>query len=178
MINIITIKGPASYKEKAVLETQQNVNLIYGLNGAGKSTFSEFLRNYRDEKYNECSIEPKINDEEEEILVYNEHYVDEVFYESSKQKGIFSLSKENNAAKKIIDVAIDKRKKILETISKKQQLFPWKEYASPPQRTACQTAHPLPSCSSSSRVPFLHHRTTDRDLLSPSVHPDSVSLCQ
>ena len=123
MINIITIKGPASYKEKAVLETQQNVNLIYGLNGAGKSTFSEFLRNYRDEKYNECSIEPKINDEEEEILVYNEHYVDEVFYESSKQKGIFSLSKENNAAKKIIDVAIDKRKKILETISKKQQLF-------------------------------------------------------
>ena len=38
MINIITIKGPASYKEKAVLETQHNVNLIYGLNGAGKST--------------------------------------------------------------------------------------------------------------------------------------------
>ena len=49
MINIITIKGPASYKEKAVLETQQNVNLIYGLNGAGKSTFSVFLRNYKDE---------------------------------------------------------------------------------------------------------------------------------
>lgn len=123
MINIITIKGPASYKEKAVLETQQNVNLIYGLNGAGKSTFSEFLRNYKDERYKECSIEPKINDEEEEILVYNEHYVDEVFYESSKQKGIFSLSKENNAAKKIIDIVKEKRQKILEIILKEQQSF-------------------------------------------------------
>ena len=123
MINIITIKGPASYKEKAVLETQQNVNLIYGLNGAGKSTFSEFLRNYKDERYKECSIEPKINDEEEEILVYNEHYVDEVFYESTKQKGIFSLSKENNAAKKIIDIAKEKRLKISENILKEQQSF-------------------------------------------------------
>ena len=123
MINSITIKGPASYKEKAVLETQQNVNLIYGLNGAGKSTFSEFLRNYKDERYKECSIEPKINDEEEEILVYNEHYVDEVFYESTKQKGIFSLSKENNAAKKIIDTAKEKRQKISENILKEQQSF-------------------------------------------------------
>lgn len=123
MINIITIKGPASYKEKAVLETQQNVNLIYGLNGAGKSTFSEFLRNYKDERYKECSIEPKINDEEEEILVYNEHYVDEVFYESSKQKGIFSLSKENNAAKKIIDIAKERCQKISENILKEQKLF-------------------------------------------------------
>lgn len=123
MINTITIKGTACYKEKAVLETQQNVNLIYGLNGAGKSTLSEFLRTYKDERYKECSIEPKINDEEEEILVYNEHYVDEVFYESNKQKGIFSLSKENNAAKKIIDIAKDTRKKIVESISKNQQSF-------------------------------------------------------
>lgn len=46
MINIITIKGPASYKEKAVLETQHNVNLIYGLNGAGHACerIAEFLK--------------------------------------------------------------------------------------------------------------------------------------
>ena len=62
MINIITIKGPASYKEKAVLETQHNVNLIYGLNGAGKSTFSEFLRNYKDERYKEFVLYLRAHD--------------------------------------------------------------------------------------------------------------------
>lgn len=72
MINIITIKGPASYKEKTILETQQNVNLIYGLNGAGKSILSKFLSNYKEERYHECSIEAKINEEVEGILVYND----------------------------------------------------------------------------------------------------------
>lgn len=62
MINKIKIKGVACYREIATFETDKHVNLIYGLNGSGKSTFSEFLRNHKDEKYSECSIEPAIND--------------------------------------------------------------------------------------------------------------------
>lgn len=105
MINKISIKGPASYKNVAVLETDTNINLIYGLNGSGKSTLSEFLRKRNDDKYAECSIEPLLDEDVEEILVYNENYVDEVFYSSDSQKGIFSLSKENAEARKKIDAA-------------------------------------------------------------------------
>ena len=43
MINKISIKGPASYKNMAIFETDKNINLIYGLNGSGKSTFLRCL---------------------------------------------------------------------------------------------------------------------------------------
>lgn len=107
MINRISIKGPASYKNIAVLETDKNINLIYGLNGSGKSTLSEFLRKRTDDEYVECSILPLLDEDVEEILVYNENYVNDVFYSSDSQKGIFSLSKENTEARKRIDAASD-----------------------------------------------------------------------
>ena len=43
MISKIVLKGVASYKKETVLNTDKKVNLLYGLNGTGKSTFSEFL---------------------------------------------------------------------------------------------------------------------------------------
>ena len=105
MINKITISRVASYKNGATLKTDKNINLIYGINGSGKSTFSEYLRKKTNAEYAECSIEPVINDDEEEIFVYNENYVEEVFYNSDYQKGVFSLSKENVDARKKIDSA-------------------------------------------------------------------------
>ena len=105
MINKISIKGPASYKNMAIFETDKNINLIYGLNGSGKSTLSEFLRKRTDNEYAECSISPLLDEDAEEILVYNENYVNDVFYSSDTQKGIFSLSKENAGARKRIDAA-------------------------------------------------------------------------
>ena len=45
MISKIVIKGVTSYRKEAVLETDKKVNLLYGLNGTGKSTFSDFLYN-------------------------------------------------------------------------------------------------------------------------------------
>lgn len=105
MINKITISRVASYKNGATLKTDKNINLIYGINGSGKSTFSEYLRKKTNAEYAECSIEPVINDDAEEIFVYNENYVEEVFYNSDYQKGVFSLSKENVDARKKIDSA-------------------------------------------------------------------------
>ena len=55
--------------------------------------------------YAECSISPLLDEDAEEILVYNENYVNDVFYSSDTQKGIFSLSKENAGARKRIDAA-------------------------------------------------------------------------
>lgn len=121
MINTIKIKDVACYHEMATLDTDKHVNLIYGLNGSGKSTLSEFLRDHLDSKYSGCSIEPTINNDEEEILVYNEHYVEEIFYASTKQPGIFSLSKENKAAKEAIESAQEQQRKLHVQIQKEQQ---------------------------------------------------------
>ena len=123
MINTVKIKDVACYHEMAILDTDKHVNLIYGLNGSGKSTLSEFLRNPTDEKYGECSIEPSFNSNEEEILVYNEQYVEDIFYASTKQPGIFSLSKENKEAKAAIESAQDKKRKLQLQIQKEQQDF-------------------------------------------------------
>ena len=124
MITKINIKGVACYKEMATLETDKNINLIYGLNGSGKSTLSEYLRKYSDTKYQECSIEPTINVADEEIMVYNEHYVEEVFYTNQKQPDIFSLSKENKDAKRKIDDANEQLKKIRAQLQKVQNDWP------------------------------------------------------
>ena len=121
MINTIKIKDVACYHEMATLDTDKHVNLIYGLNGSGKSTLSEFMRNSSDSRYSGCSIEPTINNDEEEILVYNEHYVEEIFYASTKQPGIFSLSKENKAAKEAIERAMELQKEFQSQIKKEQE---------------------------------------------------------
>lgn len=57
MINKIVMKNVASYKKETVLETDKTVNLIYGLNGTGKSTLSGFLYNTKDVQYSDCKIE-------------------------------------------------------------------------------------------------------------------------
>lgn len=122
MIKKITILGPACYKQTATLETEKNINLIYGLNGSGKSTLSEYLRNLNDPIYSNCAIEPALDTDTEEILVYNENYVQEVFYSSETQKGIFSLSKENSDVRRKIDDANIELKKLSSEISKQVEL--------------------------------------------------------
>lgn len=123
MIRKITILGPACYKQTATLETEKNINLIYGLNGFGKSTLSEYLRNLNNPRYSNCAIEPTLDTDTEEILVYNEKYVQEVFYSSETQKGIFSLSKENSDARKKIDSAIIELRDLSSKVDKQSELF-------------------------------------------------------
>jgi len=53
MINKIVMKNVASYKAETVLETDKKVNLIYGLNGTGKSTLSSYLYDMTGEPYRE-----------------------------------------------------------------------------------------------------------------------------
>lgn len=96
MITKITLDDVASYKKPAVLETDKKVNLIYGLNGTGKSTFSDFLYNPTEPNFNKCSIEGLSPDEE--ILVYNQTFIQDNFYQADALKGIFTLSKKNKEA--------------------------------------------------------------------------------
>lgn len=123
MIRKISILGPACYKQTATLETEKNINLIYGLNGSGKSTLSEYLRNLNNPIYSNCAIEPILDTDTEEILVYNENYVQDVFYSSETQKGIFSLSKENSDARKKIDSANIELKDLSSKADKQSELL-------------------------------------------------------
>jgi len=112
MISKIVLKGVASYRKEAVLDTDKRVNLLYGLNGTGKSTFSEFLYNQAASRFSQCRIEGV--DDNDTILVYNQKFVQDIFYEPEGIHGIFTLSRGNAEAKKVIDKASSEVKKLSE----------------------------------------------------------------
>lgn len=99
MITKIKLNGVASYKISTLLETDKKVNLIYGLNGTGKSVFSNYLYAKDHADFSNCTIEG-LNGEE--ILVYSQKFIQDYFYESDNLKGIFTLSKENKKAEEKI----------------------------------------------------------------------------
>lgn len=103
MITKIIMNNVASYKTSTSLETDKKVNLLYGLNGTGKSTLSNFLYNRSDNKFADCSIEGL--KESDTVLVYNQQFIRDNFYETEDIPGIFTLSKENKEIKELIDKA-------------------------------------------------------------------------
>ena len=110
MITKINLNGVASYKTSATSQTNKKVNLIYGLNGTGKSTLSDYLHQQTNEKYKNCSVEGLGDDHE--ILVYNQTFIRENFFEAENVKGIFTLSKENKDAEIKIENALKEIKKL------------------------------------------------------------------
>ncbi|NUY81740.1 AAA family ATPase [Flavobacterium sp. MAH-1] len=110
MITKIHLNKVASYTTSATLETDKKVNLIYGLNGTGKSTFSNYLHKKMDDRYKCCSIEGLTDDHD--LLVYNQSFIQENFFEDDSLKGIFTLSKENKEAETKIANALEEIKKL------------------------------------------------------------------
>lgn len=109
------MKNVASYKAETVLETDKKVNLIYGLNGTGKSTLSSYLYDMTGEPYRECRVEGLGNTDK--VLVYNQKFIADNFYETEEIQGIFTLSKKNKEVKKIVDEAKIKLKTLIENQS-------------------------------------------------------------
>lgn len=95
MITELNINGVASYKSKSILSPTRKTSLIYGLNGAGKSTISDFLYNQREPRFANCSV--KLS-QPCDFLVYNQSFLNDYFYEEDNLKGVFTLSKENKVA--------------------------------------------------------------------------------
>ena len=121
MIKKITLNGIASFKEETSLETNKKINLIYGLNGTGKTTISKYLQSLSDpnkdnsetNNFEKCHIEdfdPKV----QKILVYNQKFIQENFYESKTQKGVFTLQPDNKKALNEIDRAESEKQKLNE----------------------------------------------------------------
>ncbi|MCM1232490.1 MAG: AAA family ATPase [Ruminococcus flavefaciens] len=116
MISKISMKNVASYKKETILETDKKVNLIYGLNGTGKSTFSGFLYSTDDSQYRDCKVEGLSSTDR--VLVYNQQFIMDNFYETENISGIFTLSQENKAATQAIDDARRKLTKLSEEKTK------------------------------------------------------------
>lgn len=76
MITKISMENVASYKALTALETSTPVNLVYGLNGSGKTTISKYLRNSEDEIFKHCSYE---HDDYKDFTfkVYNQSFIDD-----------------------------------------------------------------------------------------------------
>lgn len=107
MITKITINDIASFKQEQSLETDKKVNLIYGLNGVGKTTISNYLQELDNQKFSDCSIKG-FNSDDQKILVYNQNFIQKVFYNDETQKGIFTLGEDNKEAKQNIKQAESK----------------------------------------------------------------------
>ena len=118
MISKIKLQKVASYGESpTVLETDKQINLIYWLNWTWKTTISKYLQHPEESDFSDCSIEG-LNDEK--ILVYNENFIHDNFYQDT-QKGIFSLNAENKEAKEKItnlEAEVQKQNWILENTNK------------------------------------------------------------
>ena len=90
MIKNITMKNCASYDSTGVnIENCNRINFIYGHNGSGKSTISNYLSSKSDEKYSDCCIDFE-NDIETDILVYNKTFREKNL-QSTDMPGVFTL---------------------------------------------------------------------------------------
>ena len=92
LISKISVKDVATYDENgATLDNLKRINFIYGNNGSGKTTISEFIR--KEENFPSCSLEWE--DKKMATYVYNRNFVNENFRLDNPIKGIFTLGKES-----------------------------------------------------------------------------------
>tara|TARA_R110002020_G_scaffold323957_1_gene539749 strand:+ start:275 stop:2488 length:2214 start_codon:yes stop_codon:yes gene_type:complete len=90
MIENITIKNIATYDNSGIqVSDLKKVNFIYGANGCGKTTISNFLFNNSDDKFSNCSLAWQ-NNIPLNTLVYNKEFRERNFGKG-KLNGVFTL---------------------------------------------------------------------------------------
>lgn len=108
----------ASFKHATSLVTDKKINLVYGLNGTGKSTISNFLYEPQDFAFKQCRKTPE---QSAPILVYNQKFIRDNFFVADSLKGIFSLSKENAEAEQKIVEATKKQSELEQLLQSKRR---------------------------------------------------------
>lgn len=90
MITQIDIKNVATYDNQGVrFDDLKKVNFIYGANGCGKTTISNFVHDTSDPKFNSCSLTWQ-NDLPLKVLAYNKEFRERNFGKG-KLNGVFTL---------------------------------------------------------------------------------------
>lgn len=102
MIESIFLKNAASFDSTGIqIENLKKVNFIYGSNGCGKTTISNFLLNPIDPKFPNCSATWK-NGTELKTIVYNKEFRVKNF-DKGKLEGVFTLGEATKEQKKVIE---------------------------------------------------------------------------
>lgn len=103
MITSINIRSVATYDQvKGVhIDGLKKVNFIYGANGCGKTTLSNFLQNPVDGKFTNCSVNWK-NEVPIKALVYNKEFREQNFGKG-KLNGVFTLGQATTTEIKVIE---------------------------------------------------------------------------
>lgn len=128
MITKIIIKNIASYNSNGVeIEELTKLNYFFGNNGCGKSTIAKYLDSLQKDTSNMlfpfCNAE-NFDSDKEEILVFNQDFIEDNFKNNDSLKGVFSLN-ESNA--KIDGEIKDNEKKITEKESKRKSIEEFNE---------------------------------------------------
>ena len=90
MLSSISLKGVASYDADGILLAGlSKINFIYGANGSGKTTVSNFLMGESPERYQSCSATWH-GGQPLDILVYNKIFRDRNFGRATIE-GVFTL---------------------------------------------------------------------------------------
>lgn len=118
MINEICIKSCTPYNELgANISNCKKVNFIYGANGSGKTTISEYLRTYEinSDRYKFCQIKWESSNKTP-IYVYNRQFRQNNFKNEVGIPGVFTLGEDS-----IED--IEAIKKLKEDLRKKEEKY-------------------------------------------------------
>lgn len=104
MITEIKLKNVATFDSDKTIEIRnlKKVNFIYGANGTGKTTISNFLYDEKDIKYSECELSWE-NDSKIDTLIYNKKFREDHFGNNSKLNGVFTLGKATKDEIELID---------------------------------------------------------------------------
>lgn len=112
MISSITIKNVATYDpiNGVQIDGLKKINFIYGANGCGKTTLSNFLQNPADLKFANCIVNWK-NETPIKVLVYNKEFREQNFGKG-KLNGVFTLGQATTEEIKVIEDKYEELKTI------------------------------------------------------------------
>jgi len=129
MITKIKLHNIATYTEPVEINDLKKVNFIYGSNGTGKTTISNFLYDSSNLNFSNCAKNWE-NDTELETLVYNKKFRED-YFGKGKLNGVFTLGKASKEEINTINTKKEelktlkeqyvKRKSSLDTLNEKKE---------------------------------------------------------
>ncbi|KGA21937.1 AAA family ATPase [Pectobacterium brasiliense] len=137
-MSILSVNGVRSYRssEPVVFDFSNPVTMIYGQNGAGKSTISGYFYRPNHPDFAGCSLIPPLD---MRTLVFSQEYVTDIF-SAPFQPGVFSLSEENAAVREEIAALDDEISRFRERIQTNESEHQEKNEMATRVRSQCEEA--------------------------------------
>lgn len=127
LISKIIIDNVASYKEPTEIKDLKKINFFFGSNGTGKSTIGKYLQALKEaedkenvKEFEQCSIQG-YNQDEHEIIVFSQDFIERNFIKAKDIAGIFTLDEINDNIEKQIKNEQEKINKWNEILNKLEE---------------------------------------------------------